>query len=71
MRTSKLRHMRETRGMTQREVADAIGVGQVIYFRYENGQRAVPYSAAKKLSKLYDVPLEDIFLPKMMTNRYF
>jgi len=47
----RLRELREARGLSQEEVAKAIGVGRVTYLKYENGENR-PVRKLKELSSL-------------------
>lgn len=46
------------RGQSQKEVADSLGIKQPTYSSYENGRRNPPMDTAIKISKFFDLPLE-------------
>ena len=48
-----LKGLRQRADMTQRQVADALGVPQSHISEYEKDKRAVPYKHAQKLAKLF------------------
>ena len=50
----RIREMREDHDLTQRQVADILGMKQPQYFRYEQGYRDVPSDILIKLADLYD-----------------
>ena len=50
-------------GMTQEEVAKHMAVGKQTIVSWEKGTSEPKISQAKELSKLYDMPLDYIFLP--------
>ena len=50
-------------GFTQREVAKYMNVSQNIVIDWEKGRRELEISEAKRLSKFYRIPLDNIFLP--------
>lgn len=52
--------LRMEAGMTQEEVAEAIGVSRVTYTRYENGSSKLDAAALIKLAKLFNVTGEYI-----------
>lgn len=58
MNTGKrLRDLREARGLSQEEVAKAIGVGRVTYLKYENGENR-PIRKLKELSAFFNVSID-------------
>jgi transcriptional regulator with XRE-family HTH domain len=52
--------MRKSRGMTQAELARAIGVSQQAVFAYELGERRVSVLILAKVAKIFAVPVEDL-----------
>lgn len=57
----KLRTLREQQGLLQREVAEAVGVCSQTYSAYE-GDRITPLQPVReRLSKLFGVPVDEIF----------
>jgi transcriptional regulator with XRE-family HTH domain len=50
------------RGLTQREVADAVGVTQATYSRMENGVTRPDYNVLVKISKVLDVSVNRLTL---------
>lgn len=59
----KLRWCRYHMGLSQKEVADLIGINRSVYIKYENG-KIVHYKKdiVNKLAKLYNVPVNDFLL---------
>ena len=51
----KLRERREQLNMTQREVAEKLGVKQPVYQRFEKGIFECNYSQLIAICKLYDI----------------
>lgn len=49
--------------LTQEEVAKAIKVSKNTVVAWENGKAEPKISQARELSKLYSIPLDNIFLP--------
>ena len=49
----RLRDLREDRDMSQKQVADYLGMRQPQYSRYERGLRDVPTDVLIRLSQLY------------------
>ena len=52
--------MRKSRGMTQAELARAIGVSQQAVFAYELGERRVSVLVLSKVAKVFGVSVEDM-----------
>lgn len=51
---------RKQNGMTQAELARALGVAQQTLFAYELGERRIPVSLLKPLSEAVGVPVQDL-----------
>jgi transcriptional regulator with XRE-family HTH domain len=56
-----LQHRRIELGLSQREVAEAIGVSRQLYARYERGLSRISSETLKKLSKFLRVTLESLY----------
>ena len=54
----RIREMREDHDMTQKDVAERLGMKQPQYFRYEQGFRDVPTDILIRLSEMYDVSID-------------
>ena len=52
--------LRKSQGMTQAELARAIGVSQQAVFAYELGERRISVLVLAKLSKIFSTPVENI-----------
>lgn len=52
--------LRKARGMTQAELARAIGVSQQAVFAYELGDRRISIVVLLKLSKVFRISVEDL-----------
>jgi transcriptional regulator with XRE-family HTH domain len=52
--------LRKARGMTQAELARAIGVSQQAVFAYELGERRVSVLVLTKIAKVFAVSVEDM-----------
>ena len=51
----KLRELREQKGVTQKEVADAIGCTATVYSRYERGEREPDIATICSLADYFEV----------------
>ena len=56
-----LAEARKKVGLTQAEVAETVGVSRSLIGLIELGKRRPDYGLAKKLSKLYKKPMNDLF----------
>lgn len=50
-------------GLTQDEVAKALHVGKQTVVSWEHGKTEPKISQSRQLSELYNIPLDNIFLP--------
>lgn len=55
-----LKAARERRNMTQKEVADSIGVAKSTYSLYESGQREPNVQTIKKIADILNVSADDL-----------
>ena len=56
----KLRELREQKGVTQKEVADAIGCTATVYSRYERGEREPDISTLCNLADYFEVSTDTL-----------
>ena len=56
----RLRDLREDSDRSQQEIADILGITQVQYYRYESGQREMPFHLVIQLAKYYSVSIDYI-----------
>ena len=56
-----LKEARERRSMTQKEVADIIGVAKSTYSLYESGNREPNVQTIKKIADTLNVSADDLF----------
>lgn len=54
----RIRDMREDHDLTQRQLADILGMPQQQYYRYEKGYRDFPLDVLIRLSELYGVSVD-------------
>jgi len=59
---NQLKLLRTAKGLQQKDVAIAIGVTTSYYGMIEVGTRKPSLVVALKLSKFFNIPIEDIFL---------
>lgn len=56
----KLRAIRESKGLSQKWVADKIKVGKAAYSMYERGENRPTYETVERLCELFDISITDI-----------
>ena len=56
----KLRELREQKGVTQKEVATAIGCTPTVYARYERGEREPDISTLCSLADYFEVSTDTL-----------
>lgn len=56
----RIKDLREDHDLTQKEVADYLGMKQPQYFRYEKGTRDIPTDVLISLARLYGVTTDYI-----------
>lgn len=61
-----LKEAREIRGVTQKAVADHIGVTRQTYAKYESEQESMTIEQAKAVCDFLHCSIEDVFLPAMV-----
>ena len=69
MQYRRLRDLREDNNLSQREIADFLGISQNTYSRYETSERSIPLDMISKLADYYNTSVDyllgrtDIFEP--------
>ncbi|GAW91173.1 helix-turn-helix domain-containing protein [Calderihabitans maritimus] len=61
MRNEKMYRLRIERGLTQREVAEAVGISQSAYAMIEGGHRHPRKAIEKKLADFFGVTVDELF----------
>ena len=59
---NKVRELRKLKGLTQEQLAEVIGVSRQTINAIENEKFDPSLPTAFKMSKLFDLPIEDFFL---------
>lgn len=60
---NKLSKIRQEAGLTQTQLAKALGVAQSTVNSWESGQRVPSVKSSQKISEFFNLPLEEIFAP--------
>lgn len=55
MHLRRLRDLREDHDLSQRQIADILGIQQTVYSRYERGAQTIPLQHLITLAKYYNV----------------
>lgn len=62
MKQNKLKERREALNLTQKEVADRVGIAVQVYQRYEYGERLPQVDIAIAISEILKSTVEDLFV---------
>jgi len=62
-----LSEIRDERRMSQKDMADILGIGVSTYCQYETGKRNVPAETVDSIAKILNINKDDIFLPIKFT----
>lgn len=56
----RIRHLREDRDLTQKQVAQILGMSQTGYSKYETGENDIPTQVLIQLAKFYNTSVDYI-----------
>lgn len=62
-----LKELRLSNRKTQQEIADLLDIGLTTYHMYESSDRDIPYKVAEGIAEIFNLKVEDIFLPTKFT----
>lgn len=62
---ARLKAAREAMGLSKKDFAERAGLSMQVYGPFENGVRDLSLTAAKKLRKAYQLPLEFMYFGKI------
>ena len=54
----RLKELREEKGLTQKQLAEKLGINSVTYLHYEKEQREPPLSLLADIAKFYGVSVD-------------
>lgn len=66
----RLRDMREDHDLTQKKLAEILGMSQTGYSKYETGKNDIPTEILIKLARLYDVSIDYLLGETADPKRY-
>lgn len=58
-----IKKLREDRGLRQKEVASAIGIGYSNYNKIENGNREISVTELQRLAAFYNISVDQVLNP--------
>ncbi len=58
MRYTRIKDLREDRDISQKDLAEALGLYTTTYARYERGEQEVPFYIAIAIAKYHNVSLD-------------
>lgn len=67
----KLRQIRESKNLTQKQLAEVIGFSSSVYSRYENGSRQPSFDVLIKLADYLEVSVDTLIGHNTKENDYF
>lgn len=66
---NKLKQLREEAGLTQKQIAEKLGVSESYYCQLENNKRRMPLQLALDIAAILNKTPNDIFLPSSFAKR--
>ena len=66
----RLRDLREDHDMTQKQIAQMLGMSQTGYSKYETGENDIPTQILIKLAKLYNTSVDYLLGETNERKRY-
>ena len=54
----RLKELREEKGLTQKQLAEQLGINSVTYLHYEKSQREPPLSLLAEIARFYSVSVD-------------
>lgn len=56
----RLKQLRKERGITQAQIAEALGIAQPTIYKYEKGLRKIPMSVLQKFAVYFELSMTDL-----------
>lgn len=70
MKYKRIRDLREDHDMTQKQVAEILGMSQTGYSKYETGENDIPTGILISLSRLYNTSIDYLLGETKNPKRY-
>lgn len=67
MFSQKLKELRLKANLTQKQIADKLGISQQAYARWETGNHKPTLDTLEKLSHFFNVPIEELISDKPLS----
>ena len=68
-RLKKLKDGRIAKNLTQKQLADRVGISESYYCQLENGTRRMSLPVAQKIAVALNMGLDELFLPSNLAYR--
>lgn len=56
----RLKQLRKERGVTQSQIAEALGIAQPTIYKYEKGIRKIPMSVLQKFANYFELSMSEL-----------
>lgn len=66
---NNFRYFRTKKGLSQRQVAEYLGITSQAYSNYENSKREADYATLLKLSQLFECTIEELISPSEPSSK--
>ena len=66
----KLKQLRQSKGITTKEMADKLGISKAFYSQLENNRRTISYAMAIKIANIFNKKPDNIFF-RFTKNHHF
>ena len=57
----RLKNLRESKDLSQENLADELNISQPAYSKWESGQTDISYSILRKIAEYYNITLSELF----------
>ena len=68
---SRIIEYRKSKGITQKEMADKLGIGQVSYSQIETGKTEITLQRVSSIARILEVDLITLLFPEFSDAKYF
>ncbi len=70
MKYNRIRDLREDKDMTQKQIAEMLGMSQTGYSKYETGENDIPTAILIKLARFYNTSIDYLLGETDNAKRY-
>ena len=68
---SRIIEYRKSKGFTQKEMADKLGIGQVSYSQIETGKTEITLQRVSSIARILEIDLITLLFPEFSDAKYF